>query len=408
MGTGSTPEPTNICPKGYFRLIPAIFALSLAAVLGAIYLGISSRGARRETRQLRTEIVHLGTDLGRDVELLQREEPASGSLHALLNSSRGAGDSLRKHSEDLRKHVAVAGSDAGSLKRELENTQNRVKLLEGEAEIAETVVHDYGPGVCLLYVVFEFLDAESGRPLRVTVDATGKSLVDKHGMVQLHDDATGPHLQFEVFGTGFLARSDGKIITNHHVVEPWWKDADLKELLAQGARAYVSSYMVYFPGETQGLRARLDRISSTADVATLQLESPVPPNSAVLELDDRTNSAVSGEPIVLMGYPTGVEGILARQGTEATQKIMGGTSDVNRIMAQLASQRLIRPTTTQGHIGDVLEDKIVYDAATTFGGSGGPLFNRAGKVIGINLATMKGFAGSNLAVPSRYAKELLN
>src|SRR6201998_640877 len=66
-----------------------------------------------------------------------------------------------------------------------------------------------------------------------------------------------------------------------------------------------------------------------------------------------------------------------------------------------------RPPTTQGHIGDVLKDKIVYDAATTSGGSGEPLFNRNGKVIGVNFAILKGFGGSNLAVPARYATELL-
>jgi S1-C subfamily serine protease len=76
-------------------------------------------------------------------------------------------------------------------------------------------------------------------------------------------------------------------------------------------------------------------------------------------------------------------------------------------MSQLASERLIRPTTTQGHIGDVLQDKIVYDAATTSGGSGGPLFNRNGKVVGVNFAILRDFGGSNLAVPAKYAKELL-
>jgi serine protease Do len=80
---------------------------------------------------------------------------------------------------------------------------------------------------------------------------------------------------------------------------------------------------------------------------------------------------------------------------------------VSEIMSQVASQHLIRPTTTQGHIGDVLQDKIVYDAATTSGGSGGPLFNRNGKVIGINFAILKDFGGSNLAVPASYANDLL-
>jgi S1-C subfamily serine protease len=116
---------------------------------------------------------------------------------------------------------------------------------------------------------------------------------------------------------------------------------------------------------------------------------------------------VTGEPVVLMGYPTGVEGILARANSDVAHKIASGAQDVSQVMSRIASQRLIRPTTTQGHIGDVLKDKIVYDAATTSGGSGGPLFNREGKVIGINFAVLRDFGGSNLAVPARYATDLL-
>jgi len=394
--------------KRRFWLPPVILVLSAAAVLAAIDLGISSRRTRKETRQLRTEIARLSSGLGLQGELLHRAEFTRGSFEVQSQSASTTRDSLKKQSEDLRKKVASAGgADADSLKRQLADTQHRLKLLESEGKIAETVVHDYGPSVCLLHVVVEFLDKQSGHPIQVAVDAGGKPLVDGKGMVQLADGGAGPHLQIDVFGTGFLVKRDGKIITNHHVVEPWWKDEDLKQLLDQGAIAYVLFYEVYFPGKVEGLRAKLDRISSKADVATLQLESPPPPNSAVLELDDRTEATVTGDPVVLIGYPTGIEGILARAGADVTQKIAGGTQDVNRIMSQLASQRLIRPTTTQGHIGDVLEDKIVYDAATTSGGSGGPLFNREGKVIGINFAVLRDFGGSNLAVPVKYAKDLL-
>jgi len=393
--------------KRRFWLIPVISALGAAVVLAAVYLGVSSGGARKETRQLRAEIARLNSGLGQQDELLRRAESTRGSLEAQSRSASATRDSLKAQSEDLRKRVAAGGSDADSLKRQLADTQNRLKLLESEGKIAETVVHDYGPSVCLLHVVVEFLDKQSGRPIQLAVDAAGKPLVDDKGMVQLDEGGAGPHLQIDVFGTGFLVKGDGKIITNHHVAEPWWKDEDLKQLLDQGATAYVMSYEVYFPGKTEGLRAKLDRISSKADVATLQLESPLPSNSAVLELDDRTEATVTGDPVVLIGYPTGIAGILARAGTDVAQKIAGGTQDVNRIMSQLASQRLIRPTTTQGHIGDVLDDKIVYDAATTSGGSGGPLFNRNGKVIGVNFAVVRDFGGSNLAVPAKYAKDLL-
>jgi S1-C subfamily serine protease len=116
---------------------------------------------------------------------------------------------------------------------------------------------------------------------------------------------------------------------------------------------------------------------------------------------------VTGDPVVLIGYPTGIEGILARAGSDVTKKVAENAHDVTQIVSQLASQHFIRPTTTQGHIGDVLKDKIVYDAATTVGGSGGPLFNRDAKVIGVNFAILNDFGGSNMAVPVRYAAELL-
>lgn len=396
-------------PLGKRRLwaIPVILAISTAAVLAAIYVGLSDRGARKEARQLRAEIARLSNGLGQQGELLRRAELTRGSLEAASRSAFATRESLKAQSQDLRGRVAAGGSDSDSLKRQLADTENRLKLLESEGKVAETVVHDYGPSVCLLHVVVEFKDKQSGRPIQVAVDAAGKPRVDDKGMVQLKTDGAGPHLRLDVFGTGFLAKRDGKIVTNHHVVEPWWNDENLKQLLDHGATAFVLSYEAYFPGKAEALRAKLDRISSKADVATLQLESPLPPHSAVLELDDRREATVTGNPVVLIGYPTGIDGILARAGADVAQKIVGETQDVNRIMSQLASQRLIRPTTTQGHIGDVLEDKIVYDAATTSGGSGGPLFNRSGKVIGINFAVLRDFGGSNLAVPVKYAKDLL-
>ena len=98
----------------------------------------------------------------------------------------------------------------------------------------------------------------------------------------------------------------------------------------------------------------MDRVSSRADLATLRLEAPAPFHAQLLELDDRSEASVTGEAVVLIGYPAGVEGILARAGTEVTQKIAGSTQNVSQVLLRMASQQLIRSTTTQGHIGDVL------------------------------------------------------
>jgi S1-C subfamily serine protease len=397
----------GVVSKRRFWLIPAIFVLSAAAVFAAVYVGFSDRSSRKESLQLRAEIARLNTGLGQQSALLRRAQEARGSLETQSRSASATRDSLKAQSEDLRKRVAAGGPDEDSLKLQLTETQKRLKLLESEGNVAETVVRNYAPSVCLLHVVVEFLDKDTGKPIQLAVDSLGKPQVDDKGMVQLDVGGKGPHLQLDIFGTGFLVRRDGTLLTNHHVAEPWWNNDELKELLDHGAAAYALSYEAYFPGSSESISAKLDRISSAADVATLRLDGPVPPRASLLQIDDRAQASVTGDPVVLIGYPTGIEGILARAGSDVAEKIVGDTQNVSHIMRQLASEQLIRPTTTQGHIGDVLKDKIVYDAATTSGGSGGPLFNREGKVIGVNFAILKGFGGSNLAVPARYATELL-
>ncbi|HET8921983.1 MAG TPA: trypsin-like peptidase domain-containing protein [Candidatus Acidoferrum sp.] len=393
--------------KRRFRLSPAHFALA-ATVVAALLTGISIHGSRKDTLQLRAEIARLNSGLQPQAELQRRAEQARSSVDENLHSASVATDSLRARSEDLRKKLAVSdGADADSLRQQLLDTQNRLSLLEKEGKFAESIVHKYGPSVSLLHIVVEFLDKQSGKPLRVVVDAAGKPLVDRNGMAHFDVDANGPPLLIHSFGSGFLAGPAGTIITNHHVVEPWWHDHELEQLLNHGVDPHVLSYEAYFPGKSVAIRAKLDRISSKADIATLKLEGPAPTEAELLELDDRSEAGVTGEPVVLIGFPTGVDGILARAGSKVAQKIAGGTQNVSLTVSRLASQHLIRPITTQGHIGDVLKDKIVHDAATTSGGSGGPLFNRNGKVIGINTAVIEGFGGSNLAVPARYANDLL-
>jgi len=375
-------------------------------VLAALATIISNRHSRKDTLQLKAEVVRLNGGILQQGELLRRAEQARASLSA--SDASGTRESLKVQTAEIRKKIAADGdTDSETLKKQLQEAQNRLNRLENEGRVAETIVQRYGPSVCLLHVVVEFRDKDSGQLILISSDAAGKPLVDDKGMVSLATEGTGPPLQVDAFGTGFLVAHDGRLLTNHHVAEPWWGDEDLKQLLDRGATAFAASYTAYFPGTSQGIAAKLDRISPDADLATLKLQTSQPPHTALLELDDRSEASVSGDPVVLIGYPTGIEGILARAGSDVTRKVAENAHEVTQVVSQLAAQHLIRPTTTQGHIGDVLKDKIVYDAATTSGGSGGPLFNRDGKVIGVNFAILNGFGGSNLAVPVRYADKLV-
>jgi len=129
---------------------------------------------------------------------------------------------------------------------------------------------------------------------------------------------------------------------------------------------------------------------------------------ATLAIDTSKAGATPGEPIVLMGYATGLAALLARTDEETSQKILSSSgTDISQVLDELARRNLIRPLITQGHIGDVLSDKIVFDAQTTSGGSGGPLFNQQGKVIGVTFAVLNGFGGSNFGIPIRFSEPLL-
>jgi len=178
-------------------------------------------------------------------------------------------------------------------------------------------------------------------------------------------------------------------------------------MLDQGLEPVIAEMAAYFPGIPHGIAINTERISSAADVAIVKGNISGLGIKQVALAEGR-RSAISGGPVVLLGYPTALNAILARAGAETLQSIATATKgDPKQVMDELARRNLIRPVITQGHIGEVLTDKIVYDAQTTSGGSGGPLFNNEGKVIGINFAMVREFGGSNFAIPVGYGKSLL-
>jgi S1-C subfamily serine protease len=255
-----------------------------------------------------------------------------------------------------------------------------------------------------------FRDKGTGLTLRYTTLTGAASPLDhRSGEPQVQIGGIGPEVHVDGFGSGFLVSADGRIVTNHHVVEPWWKNDEIAELLTQAPdlQPIAVEMTAYFPGISHGIPVTLQKISSDADLAVVT-GSVSGLKLKLLAIDDSPKAAVSGEPVVLIGYPTAVDAILARSSEDTVRSIAENSNgDLNRLMAELARRNLIRPVNTQGHIGDVLADKIIYDAQTTSGGSGGPLFNAAGKVIAVNVAMLRDFGGSNFAIPVHYVKPLL-
>jgi len=383
--------------------VSALFAVAL--LIAAIFI-LFSRRANKEANRAYSVIAQLERGAHRQEQLMADARNARAAFQKadVLDQKQ----QLKQQSEELRQKISGAEpGDVSALRKELEETTARLKRVENESQSAEDVIRAYAPSVCLIHVSVSFVDRASGRPLRYGgINPDGEPLHDSDGNPVYTLEGRAPEVRADFFGTGFIA-GEGRILTNHHVAQPWWKNDELASVASQGLSPSIAELAAYFPEAKAGIPVSVSEISDQADLAVLKgdlsgLKKPV------LKIDARKEAAVSGQPLLSLGYATGISAILARAGEDAVNdiaKATGGKPD--EVLNELVRRKLIRPLVTQGHIGDVLPDKIVYDAQTTSGGSGGPLINREGEVIGVTFAVVKGFGGSNFGVPIRFAQPLL-
>ena len=383
--------------------VSALF--TIAIVIAGIFL-LYSRRANKEANRAYSVIAQLERGAHRQEQLVADARSVRADLqHADVLQQK---QQLQQQSEELRQKISGAQADeVASLRKQLDETTNRLRRIETESQTAEDVIRAYAPSVCLLHVSVSFVEHESGRPLRYGgINPDGGPLKDSDGNPVYTLEGRAPEVRADFFGTGFIV-GEGRILTNHHVVQPWWKNDELASVLSQGLTPAIAEMSAYFPEAAAGVSVSISQISDEADLALVKgdlsgLKRPI------LKIDARKEAAISGQPLLSLGYATGLSAILARAGEETVNDIVKTTGgDPKKVVDELERRKLIRPLVTQGHIGDVLADKIVYDAQTTSGGSGGPLINRNGQVIGVTFAVVRGFGGSNFGVPIRYAQPLL-
>jgi S1-C subfamily serine protease len=266
----------------------------------------------------------------------------------------------------------------------LTETTKRVELLEFESAIGEKIIKDFSKGICLIQCSFSLVDEVSGKPLKAWNN--------------------GRLLTNNLTGTGFIISNSGKVLTNRHVVEPGWNQTANFIPTEPGLKPRIEVLRAFFPNVKEPVLLKLEKISEVADVALLSFE-PEGMDISVLELDLSGMDAIEGEPVVLLGYPAGMNALFAKTDPDIAKEI--SKLPFLEAAQELSNHHLIKPISTQGHISDVLNERIIYDALTTVGGSGGPLFNNKGKVIAINYGIFRGFSGANFGVPIKYAIELI-
>ena len=279
-----------------------------------------------------------------------------------------------------------------------ENAQNAMTSVSFAAQ----VVKSYGDSVCLIYGLYTFVDPRAGREARFRELSEGSNPVNPGGGLNLSADGHGRVYETEFLGTGFVV-DKGLVLSNRHVLQPWEDDPVASLIRAQNFRPRVRELLVYFPKIHQSLVLKPLEVSNERDVALCGFEQG-DLNLPVLPLDEKDDGAVSGQSVVLIGYPAGLDGLLARVDERERWGLQRMT--LRAALNELAGREQIRPQSTQGHIGDITPRQLVYDALTSEGGSGSPVFGTNGKVIGINQAVMPN-TPSNFGVPIRYGIELI-
>jgi serine protease Do len=160
-------------------------------------------------------------------------------------------------------------------------------------------------------------------------------------------------------GSGFIISPDGHIVTNRHVVE----------------NAYSITVVLE---DRRELRARLVGKLTRIDLALLKVDASKPLPAVTFGNSDLVRP---GDAVLAIGNPLGLGGTVTS----------GIVSALNRNISETP-----------------FDDFIQIDAAINHGNSGGPLFNAAGELIGVNTAFFSpngstGSVGLGFAIPANDA-----
>jgi len=201
-----------------------------------------------------------------------------------------------------------------------------------------------------------FIEVTSVTPARATLPDNMPEALRKRFEDQMPEGQ--PH---GGLGSGFLISANGQIVTNNHVV------AD-----AQSVRVTLSDGRKY--------DAEVVGVDPATDVALLSIKADVDLPYVNFGTSDTMRV---GDEVVAVGNPFGLSS------TVTTGIISGKSRDIN---------------------AGPYDEFIQTDAAINRGNSGGPLFNNAGDVIGMNTAILSpggGSVGIGFAVPSDVVREVV-
>jgi hypothetical protein len=357
-------------------------------------------------------------------ELLREINPATKIIFfliaaALVGSVLYAGQAIytemrrdRELTDRQNQQLSQLQAELDRTNRQLADTSRKNDEIRDSMSLAPRIFASYGNGVCIIAGSYMLFEPGTGRPLRypeTQVNEEGTVLQNEASIPLLTPAGNGPPYIADFIGTGFHV-GGGFVVTNRHLlVEPWAADDNAQALGASVRGQFrVTRIVAFFPGHRQALVIRPRQSSPRDDVAVGQVDLKLMPQSAATLPLDRGSEAVGvGRDIVMMGYPSGQDRLLATLSPGEVSSLTQKFTSLESLLAHLAERNTINPRTTRGHITDLEGRSIVFSASNAVGGSGSPLFGVAGRVIGVNFAAFTGLPDQNYAVPVRYLLPVL-
>jgi S1-C subfamily serine protease len=337
---------------------------------------------------------------------------------ALVGGVLYLGFAMYKEIQRSRRLIDDQRAQLGQMRDQVLKTNNQIsdlgrstKELQDSLSLAVKLRSEYGRGVCLIAGSFYFVETGTGRPLRYAeaqLNDSGSAVQCGNAPESLTPDGNAAVAEYEFVGSGFYV-GQGFVITNRHIAQPWMAD-DRAQSITGGLKAQprLKKLIAYFPDYAQAIPLKFKNASSRDDLAVCELDIPeVPEALPVLPLESDPDAVAVGKTVVMMGYPSGPDRLLALLDDAESRGIQQRYGTPMAQLAYLAETKRIQPLTTQGSITDLDVRRIVYDARTAEGGSGAPLFGPSGRVIGVNFAVFTENQASNFAVPIRFAVDLL-
>lgn len=327
----------------------------------------------------------------------------------------------RKQAEQQSAIITKLEEKLGQTTNQIEELDETNKKLIKTVSLAPNLRVEYGNGICLIVGVYDLVDKKNGKVLRYAdpqafrpnpyeptqSEDPGRPMLPPQ--VGLTTEGSGSTVEYDFIGTGFHV-GGGYIVTNRHVVQPWEEDDQVQQMMqVANGRARLKRLVIYFPNFAQPFALKIRQLGGREDVAIATIDPAMLPSEIpTIPLDVDTDSATVGKTVVTMGYPSGPDRLLAMVDDDEAKSINQrfGNSRQNLINFLAQSQKIV-PLLTQGAITDLDARRIVHDAKTAEGGSGAPLFGQSGKVIGVNFGVFTENTAANMAVPVRFALDLL-